>query len=421
MDNAPEITPNDRPKVKIGTLLVSFFDKYQAQIFIVLVFGLALFLRLWQIGNIPPGVAPAENIVIAQIKSLSFGNLWIGSHFYQAAYIYTGFLVGKLFGLTVLNLRILSAVAGSLTILLTYIFIAKWFSKKVAIFTAFLFAVSAFHITLSRLILPDIMLPLTLLGLFILLTESYRTKNIWLFGISGAVAALGMYTSPAFLIVPVLFLISGIYFFAKNKRFLTSYHQEMTVALVAFVAVLIPYAVSFARDPYAYLTFFGFNRSFWQVILNVSQAPYMLILGTPINYFVNLGTEALLDPFIAITAVAGITLAALGASRRKYFFLLSWLGFFVLYASLKRGVQIIDLVGLLPVIYVFSALALDYVIDKWFVTFPVNKRAQLFAIGLIAIFFALSSLYNYERYFVGYRGSAMVQKVFSANPVIPLK
>lgn len=401
--------------------LQGLFGKYQTQVFIFLVFALALFLRLWQIGSIPPGVSPAENLVMLQIKNLTFGNLWLGSKFYQAAYVYTGFAVGKLFGLTVLNLRIMSAIIGSLTILLTYVFISKWFSKKIAIITAFLFSVSAFHITLSRLILPEIMMPMVLLLLFVALTEAYRTKNIWLFGISGLLVALGLYTSPAFLIIPLLFLITGGYFFYKNKKFFSAYRQEIVIAAIAFNAAFIPYAVSFYHDPGAYLTFFGFNHSLWQVILNVSQVPYMLLIGTPVNYFVNLGAEPLLDPFIAVTAIAGIVIAVSAASRRKYFFLLSWLGLFILYASLKRGVQIADLVGILPVLYVFSALALDYVIEKWFATFPLNKRAQLLAIFVISIFFALSAVYNFDRYFVGYKDSLQVKQEFSATPIIPLK
>jgi 4-amino-4-deoxy-L-arabinose transferase-like glycosyltransferase len=420
-------TPEQPTKVarftsaNILKFISGMFGKFQTQVFLILVFGLALFLRLWQLATLPPGVSAAENIIIEQIKNLSVGNLWLGSRFYQAAYVYSGFAVGKIFGLNVLNLRIMSAIFGALTILLTYIFIAKWFSKKIAIFTAFLFSISAFHITLSRLVLPDVMMPMILLLLFVILTEAYRTKNIWLFGASGVLVALGLYTSPAFLIVPLLFVTTGIYFFYKNKKFFSSYRQEIIIAAIAFFAAVIPYAVSFYHNPVAYLTFFGFNRSIWQIILNISQVPYMFIIGTPVNYFVNLGAEPLLDPFISITAISGVVIAVMSASRRKYFFLLSWIGLFVLYASLKRGVQIPDLVGILPVIYVFSALALDYVIEKWFATFPLNKRAQLLAIAIISIFFALSAVYNFDRYFVGYKNSILVKKEFSAKPIIPLK
>jgi hypothetical protein len=101
--------------------------------------------------------------------------------------------------------------------------------------------------------------------------------------------------------------------------------------------------------------------------------------------------------------------------------MITWLVFFSIYAALKRGVQIIDLVGILPVLYAFAALILDFVIDLWFKTFPVNKNARVLIVGLIAIFFALSALYNFDRYFVAYKYSKEVKKEFSATSPIPLK
>lgn len=412
----------EKPKFSLGGIFKSVIDfatKYQNIIIVLLIVGLALFLRVWQISTLPPGFSAKELPIVREIQHLKLSNMWLGGNYYQAAYIYPAYLFTKIFGLTVTNLRIFSAIIGTATIYLTYVFIAKWFSQKIAIFTAFLFAISAFHITVSRLIVAEITLPLILLGLFVTLTEAYRTKNIWLFGLSGLLAAAGLYTSPAFLMVPIIFLISGIYFFNKNKKFVHAYRQELIIAAIAFAAAALPYVVSFIQHPASYMAYYNFNKSITQIVINLSQIPYMLILGTPLNFFFNLGTEPLVDPFISVTAIFGIVIAVISASRRKYFFLLTWLGFFVLYASFKSGVQILDLMGILAVIYAFAALALDFVIDKWFKTFPLNKRVQLLAIGVIAIFFALSALYNFDRYFVGYKNSKFVKKEFSVVPPIP--
>ena len=54
---------------KILNLISNLFGKYQNQVLLALVFFLALFLRLWQIAQIPPGVSTAENLVISQIKN----------------------------------------------------------------------------------------------------------------------------------------------------------------------------------------------------------------------------------------------------------------------------------------------------------------------------------------------------------------
>jgi phosphoglycerol transferase MdoB-like AlkP superfamily enzyme len=98
-----------------------------------------------------------------------------------------------------------------------------------------------------------------------------------------------------------------------------------------------------------------------------------------------------------------------------------WLIFFWLYASLKATVTPADFLGLLPIIYTFSALIIDYILDRWFETFPLNKRVQIFSIGLISIFFALSMLYNFNKYFIAYKNSVYVKQEFSAPLEIPLR
>jgi 4-amino-4-deoxy-L-arabinose transferase-like glycosyltransferase len=404
-----------------GTKLLKYVSSHPEITTIILIFSLALFLRLLNIAGIPAGFSEKERETVNQIANINRNRAWLGSEFYKASYLYPAWLWIKIFGLKIINLRIFSAILGSLTVLFTYIFISKWFSKKIAIFSAFLFAISAFHITLSRLILPEIVLPLVTLIIFSLLTDAYRTKNIWYFGLAGFFTGIGFYTSPAFLFVPILFVISGIYFYLKNKKFLTSYKKEIGISGLAFLASSLPFWVSFFGAPMAYLTYFGFNRSLWQVILNIGEITNMLFLGTSPNYFYNLGTEPLLDPFIFITAIAGFLLALFAIQRRKYFFLIMWLVIFSIYAAMKRGVQMSDLIGILPPLYAFSALILDYILEKWFTTFPLNKRARTLVVIIISALFALSGLYNYERYFVAYKNSFEAKKEFSVQPPIPLK
>lgn len=403
------------------SVLLDFAKKHQDLLLVFFVTGLALFLRLWKLDVIPPGFSGKESAVLTEILSLGGKHLWIGGNFFRGAYEYTAFIIFSLFGQKLIYLRLLSALVGTGTVLMTYVFISKWFSKQIAIFSAFLLSISAFHISLSRLIVPEVFLPFICLVLFSVLTDAYRKKSIWLFGIAGLLTGLGLYTSPAFMFIPVVFLISGLYFFLKNKKFVTAYKQELVVSLLGFVSVTIPFVVSFAHTPMTYLTNFGFNRSIWQIVMNIGQIPNMLFIGTQPNFFVNIGVEPLLDPFIFVTSILGFLLALFGLRRRKYFFIITWFSFFCLYAALKRGVQILDLVGTLPVIYTFSALVLDYVVDKWKTTFPYNKNAKLALVGLIAVFFALSTLYNFNRYFIAYSSSKEVKKEFSAHSPIPLK
>lgn len=411
-----------KEKTNQGLLLkIKSWSQENQIIMLFSVLGLALFFRLWQITTIPGGFSNQELETVELLKKLNLNYLWLGQDYFHGAYIYLALIWTKIFGLTVFNLRIFSAIIGSLTILLTYVFISKWFSQKIAIFTAFLFAISSFHITISRLILPEIMLPFILLLLFTLLTLAYRNKNIWLFGLSGFVLGVGFYTSPAFIFVPILFLVSGTYFFLKNKKFFTAYKMEVLVSGLGLLAALIPFIAHLIRYPMVYFTNFGFNRSISQLVMNIGQIPELLFIRTQPNFFINIGTEPLLDSFIFVTGTVGFFFALFSIARRKYFFLIFWLLFFSVYAALKRGVDIIDLIGILPVMYTFSALILDYILDKWFETFPLNKKARLLVVAIISIFFAMSTLYNFDRYFVAYKNSIGVDKEFANQAPIPLK
>jgi len=398
-----------------------FLVENQIYFIILFIFAIAFGLRIWDIGSVPGGFSESERLTVDTIRNLKLNNLWLKDGFYNAAYIYLAFVWTKFFGLTIFSLRLLSALIGGATVVMTYIFISEWFSRKIAIFTSLLFAISAFHISVSRLIIPEVFLPLMLLSLFIVLTKAYRTKNVWLFGLAGMLAGLGLYTSAAFLLVPFLFVIAGIYFYRKNKKFLTSYRIETLTALVAFLALAIPYLVSFFTHQYSYLSYNGFAGSGLNIAMNLSQVFVTLFIKTPTNFFVNMGNEPLLDPLIFISSIFGLFFAIVSISRRKYFFLISWLSFFVIYASLKSSIVPADFLGLLPVIYAFSALIIDYVLDRWFETFPLNKRIQILSIGLISIFFALSMLYNFNKYFVAYKNSEHVRQEFSARSDIPLK
>ncbi len=399
----------------------AFFIDNQILLITLAIFAVAFFLRFFDLGLLPQGVSASEKETIITIESLSKKDMWLDSGYHNAAYIYLGYLWSKVFGLTVLSLRCLSALIGGLTVVLGYLFISKWFSKKVAIFTSLLFAVSSFHVAVSRLILPEIFLPFVLFALFLTLTYAYREKNIWLFGLSGFLTGVGFYCSPAFLLVPLIFIFAGGYFFKKNRKFILAYRQELLVAVLGFLAVIIPCAVSFYLNPDAYFDFLKLEPSLGSLVMNLSQIPSMLFLEGPRDPLYNLGTEPLLDPFIFVSSLGGLVFAAISISRRKYFFLILWMVFLSLYAALKPELEGVDLLGLLPVIYIFSALIIGYLLEKWFETFPADRGARLLAVGLMSVFFALSMLYNLEKYFVAYRHSEQVQEEFADDPPIPLK
>ncbi len=128
--------------------------------FIVL---LATILRLWQIGNVPPSPDWDE----AALGYNSFSILETGKDEYgkfmpvvlrsfddykPAGYAYLIIPFIKILGLNIISVRLPSVIFGILTVIATYFLVNELFkSKKLSLLSAFLLAISPWHIQFSRI------------------------------------------------------------------------------------------------------------------------------------------------------------------------------------------------------------------------------------------------------------------------------
>jgi len=128
----------------------------------VLVIVLAGIVRLWGLGNFPVGFTPDEasfgydaySIIrtgkdqwgqVLPISFRSFGD------FKLPVYTYLTIPSVLIFGLTQFAVRLPSAIVGILAVFATYLLTRELFKdKRIAIFAAFLLAISPWHISLSR-------------------------------------------------------------------------------------------------------------------------------------------------------------------------------------------------------------------------------------------------------------------------------
>jgi hypothetical protein len=78
--------------------------------------------------------------------------------------------------------------------------------------------------------------------------------------------------------------------------------------------------------------------------------------------------------------------------------LVGWFAIGIILISLKKQ-DFTDFTLILPVIFTFSGIILDYVLTHWVRTFPFNKLARLLMTFIFSVFLFLSIFYNYEKYF----------------------
>src|SRR3990172_600006 len=132
------------------------------KIILILIILLAAFLRLYQLEKVPPGFHIDEVTVGYNAYSLmetgrdengNFLPLYIDSFgdFRPAGYFYLTIPAIKFLGLTEFAVRFSSALFGVLTVILLFFLAEKIFKNRfVAFLSAFLLAVSPWHVIVTR-------------------------------------------------------------------------------------------------------------------------------------------------------------------------------------------------------------------------------------------------------------------------------
>jgi 4-amino-4-deoxy-L-arabinose transferase-like glycosyltransferase len=211
------------------------------KLLLLLIFLLAGFLRVYQLGSVPAGFHADEAAFGYNAYSLlhtmrdeygkflplvlkSFGD------YKGALYAYLDIPFIALLGLTPFAERLPSAIFGSLTVLIVYFFAERLLkNRRVAIISSFLFAISPWAINISRAT-EDVTVALfftLLMSLALLQLREKFTKRWFLIAVLSALAAI--VTSAVYriyvVLIPLIFLIISLErtktFFKLDKKILT--------------------------------------------------------------------------------------------------------------------------------------------------------------------------------------------------------
>jgi hypothetical protein len=137
------------------------------------------------------------------------------------------------------------------------------------------------------------------------------------------------------------------------------------------------------------------------------------------NYRHNLAGEPLLNAFVGLMLVAGILVGISRLHQRRYrllFILLLVLPLPAVISSL--GVpNAAHAAGALPVIMVFAGVGISYMLELWYLTFPINSAARTTGQAAILVLLALSVFQGYTQYFRAWGGSSEVYSAFNEGAV----
>ncbi|KKS66018.1 MAG: hypothetical protein UV36_C0037G0006 [Parcubacteria group bacterium GW2011_GWC2_42_6] len=153
-------------------------------VFLLIILALAAFFRFWQLNQIPPGLYPDVAMngtdAIDAMESGDYRMFYPDNNGREGFFMNLIALNFKYFGVSILNIKIVAAIFGWLTILGMFLLTRELFSRLkslnkanlLALLVAFFMAVSFWHVNFSRLGFRAIVLPFCLVWCFYFLFKA---------------------------------------------------------------------------------------------------------------------------------------------------------------------------------------------------------------------------------------------------------
>jgi hypothetical protein len=321
-----------------------------------------------------------------------------------------------LFGQTVLGMRIMSVLAGALTVAVLYLLGRRVWGEGVALTAAILLAGSHVHIHYSRLGMNNIWDPL-LIFLPIALTalalgqHGRSARKTWLF--AGAAAGLAFYFFTPSRLLPLVAVGALLYLLIFARHALREHWRGMLGAAALSLVVALPQLLFYSRNPGVYtqrLDSVGILQSGWLAQETIVTGRTALdLLSTQLwqallAFQTTIDTTTTHNPGIPLLRYApallftfGLGLALARLRRFAWAVLLIWIGVTVIFA----GALLISppdshrLLSAMPAVVLLAAAPLVWLARLLVRDHPARQRYLMPALTLVAILLIAGDLLFY--------------------------
>jgi hypothetical protein len=378
---------------------------------VVLGLAVVVFLMLYHLGSIMPGISSGEQ----SLYSLKLG--WHGIYHnplnLPINVLYSIiFKFGSPVGHTLLRLP--AALTGGLTIIAFYILLQLWYGPRTALFGSILFASSAWTLHVSRL--ADYNIENLAAITFFLLSSAILQKRLesryvyWLINLAWSLL----------LYVPGMVFLIGYNIYRQREEI--GFGMKIQKGFLAKIAYLLSGLVwipllahYFAESSKNVLLWLGLPKHYpapTHIVKEFGAVFYHIFIRGPIMPSLWLGRAPILDIFSVITALTGIYFYSthIKATRTH-----------LLFVSFMVGAILIALGGaanlsmVIPIVYIFIAAGVAYLLSQWLSIFPENPIARSVGYILISLAVAASVIYNVRSYFVAWPHNSDSISVFDVK------
>ncbi len=391
----------------------------------IAVVALAAAFRCYRLDSVPPGLFGDEAADGLVARAIARGEhfplfveeptLW-GSR--EPLYHYVMAAVLRLWGTTPAAIRLTSALLGIATAGMLFAVAQRLFGLRVALFAGLVLAAGRWPVTVSRLGLRAVLVPLcVVLVVWALVRLARRRRPLDAIGL-GVALGIGFYSYPAYWIVPAALAVPLAAALWKARaepwRPLAGLAAVTALSALLVVAPLLGYALAkpehfFGRAAHTVedRARQGQGRSLRD---DLQRVLFMLHLRGDANARHNLPGAPMLDPVTGLAVVAGVIIAVrrLRAEPVRYGGVLAcWLLPLLPSAVTDSAPHALRAAGALPAVALLAGIGLDRLA-------VVGRRGgRLATAAALAAIIAL----NYHDYFRRWAVSPAVAAAFNSDAV----
>lgn len=300
-----------------------------------------------------------------------------------------------------------SVVIAAIAIILLFAMLKKWFTTRVSLLTIALFATSSWTLHVGRMAGHEALylwvMPILLLSCLWFLSKKHDKK---------LPIAAALLTATLYIPGSVLLIVAGALAFRKYiLRNVKEISLKIKLMCAAIVAIgVTPLIYSFIGNKSQIFMWLGYDRnqeiSLGNIAHNFANIADTLFWRGSADAGMWLRDTPVLDIFSVAMLVLGVYAYRAGyyPAREKLVFGLGILGILII------GLGNVVTIGLLlPLVYIFIANGLAYMLQSWFTVFPKNPVARPLGIVLLTLVVALSCAYNLQRYFTAWPNADATQ------------
>lgn len=383
---------------------------WQPLLLSVISVGILLFVGLYNLESITNGYMSHDEI--SALESATSGRRIIENPLFLP-YKLAQYAVMSLGFASVYMFRAIVVLFGIFLVLLFYALARYWFSPRIAWLSTVMMATSSLFLHFSRLAVPDILLPLALLGLLASAWWLHGTKHIKtaLFGSSIVVSAA--------LYIPGIVWFVGLAIFAQRRHLRLLFNKTPVyltlLYLLCILGLLSPLGFAFTQNPKLVLDWLALPQALdiATIARNFIFVPASLIVRALPDPVYNLGRLPYIDVLTVALAVLGFYMFTLRFNlvRTKTLIgagIIAWI-----LIALNNSVSI---VLLLPLIYLTVASGILLLLHQWHTVFPRNPIARLIGLTLLSSVIGISIYFNVTRYFIAWSNSPITETSFEETP-----